>query len=311
MAQLRVLIFQEVRLGSASSTPFFTRLAPLLFLPNNKHEPFTNMATSNFNTMGAADEAMREPLNEQMENEQESLEEEKENKINAIYPFFDLPQEVRDNIYDECLEDIDLPDLCLELHLKANKVPITALLLVNKAFSNEYRLRANTKQSLTVTDDCPRGLLTTYCQGNFDIPTRALTISTVYIEAFVLHLTDIEEHHDWISQLIAQLPAVRKVHLRVIIGREFVIDDFGDFENDTDCEESLTSVPYLASYKCYMRSKNWQSFEDCRTVVLQWDSGTGDVDVVLGPKEFDEELEEASNFPFSEPGEDSDEDMYM
>lgn len=60
--------------------------------------------------------------------------------LHNIFPFFELPRELRDMVYDEGLDDHEMTLKC-GMMLRAMAVANTNFLLVNRQFQEEYQQR--------------------------------------------------------------------------------------------------------------------------------------------------------------------------
>ncbi|KAK4629162.1 hypothetical protein CLAFUW4_08182 [Fulvia fulva] len=101
------------------------------------------------------------------------------NTAHTVFPFFDLPLELRDMIYDETLEDRQDQRLCNSVYLKAKGVPRTNILLVSKDVKQEYEQRATKHSHLTVKD------LRSYDEVRTALPAAAKKVSHIVIEPCV------------------------------------------------------------------------------------------------------------------------------
>lgn len=296
-----VLDFKEMSFGLLRLYNFLDTTRTSEFLLEILHLLASNMPKRKADTMEVGEKGEMNPSQSYEEEKEAKKEEEvvvvEEAKEEApskhsIFPFFELCQELRDLIYDECHEDRTARDIVPNLHLELHNVAVGNLFLVSKAFSSEYRERANKAlQSMTITDDCPEGQLALYQRGVYPLPLPAFGVPVLYINIVLLHLNDGADHHNWISQLLRRLPSVRTVHLRAMLDRELVTTGFEDFEIDTQSRRSLATLSRLRSYKCYMRRMTWEGIEDSgRQAILEWSSENGQVELVVSGEEVDDQI---------------------
>lgn len=305
-----VLDFKEMSFGLLRVYNFLDTTRTREFLLEILRMHSSNMPKHGIDTMPAPEKAVHEPLNNNKEMEHHLLEDEDDVKSNlhGDFHFFSLPLELRYMIYGHCLSSRTAPALVPNLYIELHNLPNTTLLQVSKAFAAEYKHNATSLSSMTITDDCPKGQLDLYTQGVFKLPPLAFSARTLNLNIVLIHLDDGADHLDWISQLLLQLPSVRTVHLCAMLGRGLVTDCFDEFEIDTQWEGSLAMVTRLGSYKCYLRSYEWEGFEERRKVICEWDCETGRVEVMVEGKELDEEIVKAEVGLDEEWGRDEDEE---
>ncbi|KAF2161884.1 hypothetical protein M409DRAFT_58665 [Zasmidium cellare ATCC 36951] len=123
-----------------------------------------------------------------------------------VFPFFELPLEMRDMIYADSLQDVRGNLKCGGLKYKFSNMPRANLLLVSKQFGQEYKARARkTKKTLLLED--------THDTGNSHAlklpgPTAAYTTITLNIS---IHPhgpdQDLYYYMGWLLALTSLLPS--------------------------------------------------------------------------------------------------------
>ena len=135
--------------------------------------------------------------------------------------FFDLPRELRDEIYDLALEHerattSSLGDEgALNLHLRA---PEPRLCLVSQRFYSEYEERAPTSDNirLLVSGSTPTNRFPS--AGGFPYAARASAVDVHLVFApydETVHVCDYFEHlSEWLTELVKDMSCIRTLHLR-------------------------------------------------------------------------------------------------
>ncbi|KAK4498886.1 hypothetical protein PRZ48_009396 [Zasmidium cellare] len=126
-----------------------------------------------------------------------------------IFPFFALPQELRDEIYDQHLTSYAGKLKC-GFKIVASDIPITNLLLVSKAFGEEYRLRVRKKSQVTITDTNTWGAAQITI-----IPPPVANARRLKIEVACFSWDEVERHGQWVGDVVKRVnhPLVLQIHV--------------------------------------------------------------------------------------------------
>lgn len=193
-----------------------------------------------------------------------------------IFPFFDLPLEMREMIYDESLEDEAVKLLCgFELDL-AN-VPATNMLLVSKDFRREYLLRADKRSQMTIAD------VTSWMPGVTQFPSPATRVHSIRLQlVFVCHEDD-QDHLEWLSELIPRCEKLRVLDARIHYDPHIL-----SFAKARDLiSKDWIVLQSLTTLKVYEREidgvSDWD-FKSEEGLCLEWSSVTGKLEEVTEKK---------------------------
>jgi hypothetical protein len=217
-----------------------------------------------------------------------------------VFRFFDLPRELRDDIYDQSLVFKTKYASQHGVRLRARRSTILSLLLVNHQFQAEYLERAAQHTCLVVTD---RG---TFHGEDVKLPkplsyARQLEVFlATCCESPSLHgdkrhpcsvIRELRMHRKWIVHLCAQMKFLQSLKIEVML------DPHG---NVSGCEEAFlkhqhrltnfdASIAPLKGLEVYHSShyvsEGVWSFNRPRKLVLEWDAASGDVKRVEEVKE--------------------------
>ncbi|KAK4628946.1 hypothetical protein CLAFUW4_08376 [Fulvia fulva] len=135
------------------------------------------------------------------------------NSTKNIFPFFDVPLELKDMIYDETLEDVDTY-LEVGLRVEAKNVPPTNALLISKKFKEELETRAKKHSHLFIKDKWESAPVPKL--ENAILPEPATKIRRLAFET-AANYTDYMEYPDqWFSRLTVQMDWLRSFDIKII-----------------------------------------------------------------------------------------------
>lgn len=150
---------------------------------------------------------------------------------NSKKGFFDLPRELRDEIYDLALEHDRTTTQdggTMNLHVRA---PEPCLRLVSRQFALEYYERSPSENNicLSVTGSSPSKHLPS--AGDFTYAARASTVNlTLTYDPFDDSLFNfVDPLSTWLFELVADMPCIKALHLRLccnVLPDALVIDWF-------------------------------------------------------------------------------------
>ena len=173
-----------------------------------------------------------------------------------VFPFFKLPRELRDNIYEQALETrtsshrpgegcgqhLDGHSGCVSF--QAINVPVTPLLTVCRRFNQEYTDRAAKFSMLVVTET---GSCKTLFE-DFDFPKQAQAFTRLRIDLHFLHPNDINDHHEWLAQVLAGMKKLQDLSIRIhMLRRSFeeIVMKIVLQEAQERLNDYWTSLPHL------------------------------------------------------------------
>lgn len=203
-----------------------------------------------------------------------------------IFPFFDLPQELRDEIYDLSLTRY-FACLSCGFSLEATDIPAIDLLLVSKAFAREYQLRAKKKSEVAIMDTSDWSPGIDVC-----LPQRISRFHTVRACLacdfdYGIDASEVEGHSLWLRELAASAKQPYSLSIHVNHSPS----------HDGLCVSSLfqewTALQGVKELKLYQRtsSKALFDFASRAGLHLEWSSITGKLEKVSATIEtLDEEM---------------------
>lgn len=186
-----------------------------------------------------------------------------------IFPFFELPRELRDLVYDELL----LPMTCSKtgdgLIGKAQNVVFADLMTPNGQFASEYQDRARKKTVLVLSD---QGCLDPIKMGmDLSLPTAARAIRHLKFN-ITDHGTELHEHFAWMSAFVRQ-PHIESVNIKVVRSTHHA--------NSlrhllADCTP-LTKLQNLRSLEIFWKDKKFGyiDWEAQQLMILRWSVESG------------------------------------
>lgn len=129
-----------------------------------------------------------------------------------VFPFFDLPLELREMIYDESFEKRKGRLHGKGLRYEASGMPVSNLLLVSKQVGHEYNVRSEKQQRLRLTDDYPAS-----CEDDCKLPGPAAWTSVTLIISIRSRSWDqiIEYYEGWLPTFFAAMPHQTPLQLDV------------------------------------------------------------------------------------------------
>lgn len=163
-----------------------------------------------------------------------------------IFPFFDLPRELRDLTYDEMLLPTAGTKFVCGLKLEGHNVPSAGLPTVSRQFASKYEDRGRKKARLVV-DDTEH--LMAYAACGFS-PTVTKSARFVHVNISTWDVV-ISDHHAWLSSL-TELPQLESLSIKLVwdnpVEEELDLDDFMDIELQELCDfKHLTSFEVFAT----------------------------------------------------------------
>ncbi|KAK4498888.1 hypothetical protein PRZ48_009398 [Zasmidium cellare] len=136
-----------------------------------------------------------------------------------IFPFFRLPLELREAIYDETLEDRDEQlDYDKTLKYQACSTPLVNLLRVSKRVKQEYEARARKKMSFRIDD-----MFGETSTGPCLLPEAAVKIPLAVASIVVFHRRygkEFDMHRKWLLELIKQFKTLECLRLTIKVARD-------------------------------------------------------------------------------------------
>ncbi|EMC94949.1 hypothetical protein BAUCODRAFT_519967 [Baudoinia panamericana UAMH 10762] len=210
-------------------------------------------------------------------------------KDDGIFRFFDLPREMRDQIYDESLTFKQKYQSQHGIRLRGRRVVNPALLLVSKQFHQEYVERADRKTTLVIVDrnvyhgellevsKLPKQLtcatkleihLALACNGEADHITNGCRV-----------LKELRMHRKWIVDLVRKMRRIGAIEIKVVLDPR---------DQGSVCERKFIELQYLftnveelqrlevfhADYG--MTGADW-NFQKSRELVMEWTQGACEV----------------------------------
>ncbi|KAF7198610.1 hypothetical protein HII31_00349 [Pseudocercospora fuligena] len=140
----------------------------------------------------------------------------------SIFPFFKLARELRDQIYDECLEDRTMR-IRGKFGCRAEHVARVNLLLVSRQFKSEYSESAVEKTKMTITY-IPQVVYrssrrTPPASMRFGLPLASLHVRFVRLNLACYRLLSepiqLRVHRLCVEDLVRLLPSLRALIIRV------------------------------------------------------------------------------------------------
>ncbi|EME38330.1 hypothetical protein DOTSEDRAFT_29390 [Dothistroma septosporum NZE10] len=171
-----------------------------------------------------------------------------------IFPFFDLPRELRDNIYDHLLITRRRTAEEHYLALKIDNLTDPTASRVSKQFRSEYLARA-----------CKHPIITQFIEhvdfyGDICEDTFPAPISRSQIAEFLLLEGSTEGimHPDWIEELLTRLPKVTEVRVKIAT----LCSTVQEFEEGYDEEDGWLDIENLACFELYHSSeRDYREFD--------------------------------------------------
>jgi hypothetical protein len=201
------------------------------------------------------------------------------------FPFFDLPRELRDEVYDSGLIFKQKIPTQTAARLRGRRVANPTLLQVSKQFRQEYLERAE-RQTCLVVVDRPE-----YHGESIKLPTSLSYIRKLEVHIAIAcdapdHLIDkcrvvkeMRMHHTWIASLCSQIRNLDSVSIKVVIDPHQYIDTCE--RHLLELQHKLTSVEELkllevwhCDYAGRVESAGW-NFSKPRKLAMKWEERDG------------------------------------
>ncbi|KAK4629653.1 hypothetical protein CLAFUW4_08335 [Fulvia fulva] len=229
-----------------------------------------------------------------------------------IFRFFDLPGEIRNDIYDHSLHTKKYRRCCLKITV--SKVATVNPLLVSRQFSAEYSSRAEPTVTITelgaekyrdarmlIPSHSAEGRL---CPRDFWAAhhvIRQIQIPAIVLQSFHLDMnleshTDLAQVKKWLERLTGNMVGVHKFTLRFNI-RQRHMDQFfveqGWQERALDIQQELnagcwTVLPHLQGLELHVdREEDALPDFETRNLIMAWSNKTGRVEPAQDPEESD------------------------
>lgn len=126
------------------------------------------------------------------------------------FPFFDLPREMRDAVYDSALVDIYEVEVCKTLRAVIYNSAATNVLTTSRQICEEYKQRAQKHATLRIYDlalDRPEPVR--------KVPAMLLTVGSLRIDIMVSE-GDIDDHETWIVKLLHLVGSTTKCSIHMM-----------------------------------------------------------------------------------------------
>ena len=209
-----------------------------------------------------------------------------------VFRFFDLPRELRDNIFEQPVlakHWYMRPDMCDDFCIRAEKLN-TSLLLVNRQFRDEYVKRCNDQQVLSLrdrthwtgvtgilaaVDDAKSGILA-MCRAEFSTHPRTPNNLRLYLGNSAL----------WYDDLSA-------VTLRLYLSYQHDLEDCGPcvLGHLQSMMADIAAFQKIAELEVYMikRTGRQSRVTWSRKLLAQWHRDDSVASIFLGPASHAEE----------------------
>ena len=206
-----------------------------------------------------------------------------------VFPFFDLPAELRNMIYDQSLDDREDQELSCHLHLKPKIVPRTNLLLVSKQMKQEYEERARKHSQLVIRDP------ESYNSGIEELPTlppAASKVATIILELFIGDLEDLDIPLDDFAPLISLVTGptfhVKGLSISIIMELDTDFDTADDWVRELKKQADWEDLPKVQSIQVYNAGQGyWNALKGKQRVakvIAEWKKSTGKFEVLEEPR---------------------------
>ncbi|KAI5366257.1 hypothetical protein Slin14017_G038970 [Septoria linicola] len=213
-------------------------------------------------------------------------------RAEEVFPFFSLPREIRDLIYEAALGEHSyrFGNGDNDIKILASNVALSTALTVSHQFSSEYDERAQALSTLTVSD-------VKYCDSAIvaiKLPPAVSRISSLHfnISALIRKPTatyqefDNQYHRRLIRKITGLIPGHRALSIRVELPWEESIDSVYNMLRS----EAWTALPNLKSLKAYQtfrfgpgikgRIETLFEYGPPQNLLLEWSAETGQVERV-------------------------------
>ncbi|KAM3420309.1 hypothetical protein BST61_g3593 [Cercospora zeina] len=135
-----------------------------------------------------------------------------------IFPFFDLPRELRDTIYELAVEDRNCGEGTSDQpKMTAVNVPLPHLLQISRQFSTEYRERAEVNSTLYLYDHIALQPNTPKLSTCVPIPARNIRTLHIRLASFAGEelSEEFELHEQWVKLAVHTVLGLQVLDLRI------------------------------------------------------------------------------------------------
>ena len=214
-------------------------------------------------------------------------------KQGGVFDFFNLPRELRDQIYADCLQFKVKFESQHGVRLRGRRVAQGSLLQINHQFRHEYLERAEKETCLVIVD-----------RDHFHGEALELPTPVKYTRKLELHLAlacdspdhvidrckvvqEVRMHRKWIGDLADRMKHLNSISIKVLLDNHPFVRDCGkrllSEQHRFTNLEALTSVEV---YHCdFYQGDNgtgaW-NFQRSRKLVMQWSPGKSELQRVEG-----------------------------
>ena len=193
-----------------------------------------------------------------------------------IFPFFKLPAELRDMVYDYSLQHVKLTSF-MSLARRVTCVAPPNLMAVSQQFNMELIERVRKSSHLYVAEICTVGW-----------PNRAnIVTQQANIRSFTV-ISEVNDHENslkiqraWIEQAIEYMPNLKALH--ICLGIYSAASRYDYIEWRTKLEQAdLTSLPHLTTLEIYERGSCPPAARGgklpWRCLIMEWNKTTGRIE---------------------------------
>lgn len=191
-----------------------------------------------------------------------------------IFPFFKLPRELRDSVYDECCCTRRIRASFWEPELNASGVASPHLFAVSRQFAEEYTLRVEKYaptldiSEVDIVTPEPFKLPRVYCRK---VAVLKLNIWTPGLDYLTMSGT-------WVESVLSQMKGLQSVYIRLACdSNDSLVSAYAEELNSS----FWTRIPKLAGLRAhmYVESDNpdW-GLVDEMPLIMEWSRETGEVE---------------------------------
>ncbi|KAK4498727.1 hypothetical protein PRZ48_009237 [Zasmidium cellare] len=181
-----------------------------------------------------------------------------------IFPFFNLARELRDAIYDECMEDRTIDGTMRRPEILAQNIVSPTPLLVNRQFSAEYASRAKKCGILTFTDK------SRYAINCFQLPKVLCKWQyALEVKIWCPWPQTPRDQRIWIDDVLSQVSSPRSLSITAVCGGGQDVESVSAQLNTT----FWAAIPELISMQAYQDEDNeadlstmWEELSDFKYI---------------------------------------------
>ncbi|KAF2161885.1 hypothetical protein M409DRAFT_27613 [Zasmidium cellare ATCC 36951] len=186
-----------------------------------------------------------------------------------IFPFFDLPRELRDMAYDKMLISSVSKKLPCQLQITVVNMAEVKLMTINRQFAHEYKERAEKEQATTLTDGPDVDL--------DDLSTDVMPLPTLLRATKILKIDiaggswSLSRHKSRISTIAAANSHLTSLSVKIVLTYR------GFMGNVRELLRDLATVQKLVSLEVFAEDMRYEvfDFEYQNLLVLRWSAESG------------------------------------